>query len=357
MAPAARSAGHVPPLERIAAIDREIRAGRFPDASSLALTLEVSASTVDRDLEYLRSNLHAPLEWNAPRAGYAYSDTTYQLPLTRVPEGELLAALTREVVVREFAGTPFEARIRKIYRKATAELKDNIAVSGKELSECLSRHWVAAPASVGGIYDALKGAISRHETLEVLYHTRSRDLTRWRKIDPLHLVNVDGAWYLLAYCHIHKRVRVFLPAQIQEHRATGERFTAHSAFDAVHFLKARFHPVTGEDAVVVRIRFWPPTSELIATRDWEPGHQIQYRTDGGVDLLLSVENAEAVARWSLGFGNDAEIISPPWVRRHLRVLLHRMEDRYSARVPAKAAAAPKSPQALPVRKPPSKRKS
>ena len=51
-----------PLWRRLQTIHHEIKEGRYPNATGLATALDVSTKTVQRDLEYLRNELAAPIE-------------------------------------------------------------------------------------------------------------------------------------------------------------------------------------------------------------------------------------------------------------------------------------------------------
>ena len=38
-------------------------------------------------------------------------------------------------------------------------------------------------------------------------------------MDPYHLANINGEWYLFAYDHVRKDIRTFVPARIQVREA------------------------------------------------------------------------------------------------------------------------------------------
>jgi predicted DNA-binding transcriptional regulator YafY len=67
-------------LHRLQWIDAEIRSGRFPNARRVAEQFEISPRQAQRDFEYLRDSLGAPLVYCAPRRGYRYDGETYVLP-------------------------------------------------------------------------------------------------------------------------------------------------------------------------------------------------------------------------------------------------------------------------------------
>jgi hypothetical protein len=96
------------PLARIAAIDRAIRGGGWPNASTLARELEVSPRTVQRDIIFLRDRLQAPLEFDGHRHGYCYTREDFRLPFFQLSEGELVGLFLAERLLQQYRGTYFE---------------------------------------------------------------------------------------------------------------------------------------------------------------------------------------------------------------------------------------------------------
>ena len=80
-------------LERILFIDSRIRQEGFPSKSVFVEKFEVSAKTIERDLQYMRNRLGAPLEFDRTRRGYYYSSENYFLPSVVMSEGELFALM------------------------------------------------------------------------------------------------------------------------------------------------------------------------------------------------------------------------------------------------------------------------
>ena len=64
-----------PMIERLAGIMAQIQAGMYPNASTLAAKFEVSRKTVERDLEFLRERLNAPIQYDPRRWGWFYTST------------------------------------------------------------------------------------------------------------------------------------------------------------------------------------------------------------------------------------------------------------------------------------------
>jgi proteasome accessory factor B len=343
-----------PQIYRLMIIDREIRAGRYPNSIRLAELLEVSGRTIQRDIEFLRDSLGAPLEFDPIHNGYLYTEKTFFLPTQQLSEGELLAMLVADKALGEFRGTAFEGALKRIFEKVAAALPEEVSVSPQELARAYEFQSTAPVHCDPEIFRALQEAIRDTARCEVVYHTASRSETKRRKLDPYRLVNIDSEWYLLAHCHEHEEVRVFRPSRIREIRRTGETFRMPSEFDAAEFLSTKFHAMAGDKPVKVRIRFDPSLAGYISERDWPEGSRCQFLTDGGVDLTLVTENIDALLRWTLGWGPGAQVLSPPWIRRRMRETVRRVLQRYQARAARPARAGRTSGAARKVFKPPSR---
>ena len=60
-------------LLRLHRIDNIIREGEYPSAKKLAEELEVSVRTINRDLDFLRDQYMAPLEYDPQKRGWFYT--------------------------------------------------------------------------------------------------------------------------------------------------------------------------------------------------------------------------------------------------------------------------------------------
>ena len=61
-------------FERYLSILEAVRSSSYPNTSQLARSLEVSTSTVSRDIEFLRERMGCPIEYDFYRRGYHCSE-------------------------------------------------------------------------------------------------------------------------------------------------------------------------------------------------------------------------------------------------------------------------------------------
>src|SRR4051812_12157897 len=177
-----------PPLARIMAIDRSVRTGALPNARTLARELEVSPRTIRRDITYLRDQLRAPIEFDPVRNGYYYTEPTFRLSYFQVTEGELMALLLAERVLRQYRGTPFERDLHVAFAKLAEMLPETVSVHLDALSDCLSVLPAARITYDPDIFAALAKATTRRRRIDMVYWTAGRDETTRRVVDPFHLL-------------------------------------------------------------------------------------------------------------------------------------------------------------------------
>ena len=79
--------------ERLLDLDRRLRNSEHPNCTSFAAEWEISTKTAQRDFDFLRDRMGAPLEYDALKRGYFYSEPTFMMPAVQLNEGELAALL------------------------------------------------------------------------------------------------------------------------------------------------------------------------------------------------------------------------------------------------------------------------
>ena len=187
-------------LVRLVRIDGELRSNRWPNAASLARQLEVTERTIHRDIDCLRDQLGAPIEYDSSRRGYHYTEDSYRLALPQVTEGECLALFLAERLLQQYKGSPLADDLQRLFRKITVLLPDVMSLEPQHLAQAYSIR--AQPTEPGEAerFRRLIRAVRDGRQLELLYWTASRDETNRRVVDPYHLTAVDGDWFLVAYC-------------------------------------------------------------------------------------------------------------------------------------------------------------
>ena len=95
-----------PAFYRIWRIHTLIQADRCPPVPKLARELEVHPRTIERDIEYLRDVLGAPIAFNPRRRVYVYTDPSFELPAVQLKQGELAALMIAARCLADYVQSP-----------------------------------------------------------------------------------------------------------------------------------------------------------------------------------------------------------------------------------------------------------
>src|SRR5712692_1108814 len=134
-------------LVRLVRIDGELRSKRWPNAATLARLLEVTERTIHRDIDSLRDQLGAPIEYDSSRHGYYYREDSYRLALPQVTEGECLALYLAERLLQQYKGMPLADDLQRLFEKITVLLPEAISLHPEHLAQAYSVR--AQPADPG----------------------------------------------------------------------------------------------------------------------------------------------------------------------------------------------------------------
>ena len=303
-----------PPLRRIMGIDQAVRSGGWPNATTLAAEFEVDPKTVRRDIAYLRDQLNAPLEYDPARFGYFYREPSFRLPFFQLTEGELVAVLLAERVLRQYRGTPFEADLRRAFAKVTELLPDAVSVRLDAVADCLS----VLPA-VETTYDpetfaAVARAAVGRRGVEMVYWTAGRNATTSRGFDPYTLMLRDDGWYAVGRCHHRDEVLVFALQRVRSVRETGETFDRPAGFRVEDYMGGSFRTVRGDGRHRVALQFTPESAGRVAEKRWHPSQATEPTPDGGLILRFEVSDLREVKRWVMFWGADCRVLEPEELR-------------------------------------------
>ncbi len=303
-------------LERIMEIDRWIREKRYPTAERLAEALEVKRRVIFKDRRFMIDRLGAPIVYDRAHGGWAYSDPAYALPTILVTEGELLAFFLSVEVARRYLGTPFENPLRSAVDKIRGSLKGPVTVSLEELQKTFTLNPPpAAPVDEATLL-CLHDAILKKRRVEMTYFTAMRRKTTRRVVEPYHLMNQGGDWYLIAFDGLRNQFRYFNVGRIRKLSVLKEEpFARRRDFDAAAFVRQGFNVQMGQKPERVSLRFDASQAPYIRERVWHPSQRVEDLPRGAVRLFLETSGLMGVLRWVLQYGRHVEVEAPPSLRR------------------------------------------
>src|SRR4051812_30380800 len=215
---------HRPPLERMMRIHQKIAAGEYPNTTTIPRDPEGSLKTAQRDVEFMRDRMELPIEYDAAHRGYHYTQEVGAFPSLQITEGELVALLVAEKALQQYRGTNFEKPIVSAFKKLASQLPDTISFSIAEWEQTISFRTTAEPILNLETFDRLAKATARHRQIEFDYRKPGQQKTEPRVVDPYHLANINGEWFLFGFDHARNDIRTFVPARMSSLRENGKAF-------------------------------------------------------------------------------------------------------------------------------------
>jgi predicted DNA-binding transcriptional regulator YafY len=325
-----RSPASRPPLERMLRIHQSIQSGSFPNASRLASELEVSTKSVHRDLEFMRDRLQLPLEFDRARFGYRYTEQVNAFPTVQITQGELFALVVAEKALQQYRGTSFEKPLLSAIKKMEQSLPETISLDLADVERTISFRTRAEPILDLDVFDILAKATAAGQQLELTYRKPGISQPEHRIVDPYHLANINGEWFLFAFDHLRKDIRTFVPARIKSARQTGKSFVRQKRFSLEERLRDSFGVHSGRGAFEVVLQFTSRVADYVREKKWHDSQQLRELKGGGVELRLKLSSLLEVERWVLSWGGNARVVKPLELVQAVKQSAQRIIDSQNA---------------------------
>ncbi|EEA94688.1 YafY family protein [Pseudovibrio sp. JE062] len=204
--------------ERLFRLVNEMRTRGVSRANELAEHLEVSVSTIYRDIAHLQAS-GMPIEGEAG-VGYLLRPG-FDLPNTTFTHDQIDALAVGLAFVESTGDPALVSAAREVRAKIQAGLP---APEERKLADApyyslQSKN--SAPADVG----VLREAIRTQQVVEITY-TNASGSTSTRRLCPLVIWNLTDGWMFSAWCELRQDFRTFRFDRIAQLTVTNEHFIA-----------------------------------------------------------------------------------------------------------------------------------
>lgn len=236
--------------------------------------------------------------------------------------------LNRDAV---FAGSELEEDLSSLRSKLRTLLPAQL--SGPETDAELDSLCAASTSAVksyagkehllDAIFDAVKGRCS----CMLRYRAASTGEVKSYEADPLKLVDHRGGLYLFIRIPKHDSIRIVAIDRIEAIELLETAFEYPSDFDAEALLGSAFDLTFG-DPITAMILFSPKAARYATERQFGGERHVEEQTDGSIMLTLNTSGREDLLRWVIGFGSEAEILSPKDFREEARAMVAATLARY-----------------------------
>lgn len=181
------------------------------------------------------------------------------------------------------------------------------------------------------IYDQLLSALTQRNSVRLRYRSLNEGSEIRTKLSPYELFFSRRSWYVAGRSSLHRATRTFNLSRIMEIESLEDRYKIPRGFSLERFLRNAWHliPEPGPDWVVL-VRFGKMVAQNVAEVNWHKTQKLTFNPDGTLDFQVTVSGLNEISWWILGYGDQAEVIKPPELRRLIAQRVARMATMYNS---------------------------
>lgn len=320
---------------RILELDSILQNGKPYTAMQLAMKLGVGSNgkpdysprTVQRDLDYMKNTLGAPIEsdWR----GYRYTEQNFFIKSIPLTEGEAFSVAVLNPLLEQYRNTPLENQLRSVFQKITQCLPEKISVDTSFLNPKITfipdRTENINPSFFKTIFDSLK----EMRTISFDYRPLQKATFMERAIDPYHVVCQRGNWYVIGLCHDKGDVRIFSFSRMKNVRLTEKHFSLPKSFNPNDYFDAEMGVwLSDKTSLEVELLFSVEIGTYAKNRIWHSEQVVEERADGSVYVKFKTTQKQELLRWILGQGHTVKVLAPPELVEDVKAELEKTREMY-----------------------------
>lgn len=314
-------------IHRYQWFDRQVRAGKFPNASSLAEKFELSVKTAQRNIISLRDRIGAPLEYDQSQKGYYYSDSNFQLAAPDITQEEMLAILVAQNILLVSAGGVISQEIKSFGKKLFGS-PELLGLSQKKLNESFSSTWSEYAPAQGAVFQAAMHALLENKLLAFSYCSPKEPAPTLREIEPHHLQHYMGNWILIGYCYLRDDWRKFKLSRMLNVKVSKRVFSPRPKSQWKNQLEGGFGIFQGSNTQLIRLKFNAFRAPWIREQVWHDDQSIELLSGGELRLSFPACQFHEVKMKILQFGADVEVLEPEGLRDEIKSEISKLRSLY-----------------------------
>lgn len=316
-------------LERFLWFQNEIKSGKYPNTKTLAEKFEITRKTAQRNIEFMRDRMNAPLIYVPANRGFTYEDNIYELPGFWLGEEALVSLILAYRLASAVPDAAIKISLRSFLEQLLTKLSHSDKISIKDLSDKVSVRNIEYSKTSGKIYHAMLEALLFVKPVRIEYHSPHNSETTTRDILPLHLLHYMGTWHIIAHCALKNELRDFVLSRIQTITPCADKITSRFSAEQVReYIRKTFGIFHGKETNKVCLCFSKDVSSWIAEQAWHPAQKTFIKKDGRLCLTIPVSDFREIKREILKYGAQVEVISPKSLRNEIKNEIGRMSGIY-----------------------------
>ena len=300
-------------LSRLSIIHRLLSHSRYPvSKSSLLEALECSESTLKRLLRKINDEFDTSIIYSRELKGYAYDPDSPQLalPYLNFTDKEWFALLTAEKLFTDLHTGSLSKELEGIKHvlQKTKNRATDLGIANK--IEILSAIKTINHADV---FNQITTALWSEVSINVEYQDSQQNITQ-RTLSPQKVFLYKDAWYLLAWCHLRNKIRIFSLNRLMSAQDSDVVFHPLPEDSIQAYLKNSYGVMVGCSQHQAILCFDKSVAPWVLDHTWHGDQQIETKDNGDLILSFSFSDHRELVREIMRFQPNVTVVSPDFLK-------------------------------------------
>ncbi len=299
---------------RVYKIEMLIRNRGHVSFQALLDELEVSPATLKRDLDYLKDQLGAPIEYdrylNGYRFGQEYRGQKHELPGLWFSERELYSLLMAHQLLSELDS---EGAISRHLQPLLDRIHQMLGTGEADAKALLKRVKIIGSAKrpvSSQFFELIGEALLKRKRLHMRYLTRGRGEVGERDVSPQRLVHYRNTWYVDAWCHTREKLLRFALDAIESAETLETRAKDVPLKQVEAEMDGGYGIYAGSKAQWATLVFSISAAQWVCREEWHPQQKTCWLDDGRFEMKLPYVNETELVMDVLRHGGNVSVKTP-----------------------------------------------
>lgn len=307
--------------ERIHKIHQMLTNRKVVTTEQFLSELQISVSTLKRDLSFLKDRLNAPLTFDHEMRGYCFESASpvgpkYEVPGLWFNDSELHALMTMQKLLSDVQPsllTPYLQPLQSKLQAILCSMKD----SPEEIANRVlilaadSRHPVLKN------FEIIASATIRRNRLNIVHFNRGTNTETQRVVSPQQLVYYRDNWYVDCWCHLRKGIRSFSVDAIISAELLADKAKEISIKKLREELSEGYGIFSGKKVQWAKLRIGPVPARWVSKRIWHSEQKMSFESDGFLMLEIPFSDERELLQDILAWLPDVKVLAPHSLRKKL----------------------------------------
>ncbi len=315
--------------ERYLWFHSHVRKGLYPNAAKLAEKFEISEKQAQRDIEFMRDRLYAPLSYDSSKKGYTYTNDSYELPSIWVRVKELVSLC----IAYKLSSLIPDEEIKKSLSKLSEKIFNNYFAADVDFYQFINKVSIKNIEYYKvdmQIFHQIVESLLNGKIIRITYYSPHSKEQSEREIVPLNLLCYMGRWFIISYCLNKRDLRYFALSRIKSITGSDKKTLLHeNKFNIPEYIHKNFGLFSGDNNINVCLKFSKNVSDWIKEQIWHEAQEIIENDDGSICLKFVASDLRELKGEILKYGADVEVISPVELKKEIKAEIEKMKNIYT----------------------------